>query len=95
MTTATSVHSLFQAMAKANNERELRSRFMDAAGEIFGAQHWGIHLLGDACRVLEVDVHGLPDTFISRYEQVGRAIDPIMQFVMEQHSPAHEQLVQA
>jgi DNA-binding CsgD family transcriptional regulator len=80
-------------MAIAGNERELRSRFMDAAGEIFGAQHWGIHLLDDACRALEVDVHGLPDTFISRYEEVGRAIDPIMQFVMERHSPAHEQLV--
>lgn len=91
--TVTFLHALFQAIAKANNEQELRSRFMGAAGEIFEAQHWGIHLLDNALQTLEVDVHGLPDTFVNRYEEVGRAIDPIMQFVMERHTPAHEQSV--
>lgn len=30
---------------------------------------------------------------MERYEQVGRAVDPVMRYVVERHAPAHEELV--
>jgi DNA-binding CsgD family transcriptional regulator len=66
---------------------------MDAVGEAFGVQRWGIYFLDAQFRLAEVDVCGVSDTFVERYEAVGRAVDPVMQYVVERHAPAHEQLV--
>lgn len=90
---ANSLHCLFNAIATANNERELRSRYMDAVGEHFGVHRWGIYLLDNQSRLAMADVHGLPDAFVERYEEIGRAIDPVLRYVVEHHAPAHEQLV--
>ncbi|MGK7873071.1 MAG: LuxR C-terminal-related transcriptional regulator [Xenococcaceae cyanobacterium] len=90
---ANSVHSLIQAIATAKDERELRLRFMDTVGEYFGVQRWGIYLLDEQSRLAQADVQGIPDSFIDLYEEVGRAIDPVMRYVIEHHAPAHEQTV--
>ncbi|WP_414569551.1 LuxR C-terminal-related transcriptional regulator [Nostoc sp. CCY 9925] len=93
---ANSLHTLFQALAASRDRRELRSRFMDGVGEHFGVQRWGIYLLDELrTHYIAVDVHGMPniDTFVELYEKVGRAVDPIMQYVVEHHAPAHEQMV--
>jgi DNA-binding CsgD family transcriptional regulator/GAF domain-containing protein len=58
---ANSLHTLFQAIATARDERELRVRFMDTVGEHFGVQHWGIHLLDDQSRMVTVDIYGKSD----------------------------------
>ncbi|MFN6513663.1 MAG: hypothetical protein RMY29_004050 [Nostoc sp. CreGUA01] len=95
---ANSLHILFQALAAASNQRELRLRFMDGVGEHFSIQRWGIYLL-DELRTdyIAVDVHGMPnvDNFVELYEKVGRTIDPVMDYVVEHHAPAHEEMVLA
>ncbi len=88
-----SLHTLFHNIATAHSERELRSRLMDALGDLFGAQRWGIHLLDSQSNLSDFDVKGLPDSFIERYEQIGRLVDPVMRYVVERHAPAHEQLM--
>lgn len=37
---ANSLYSLFDAIARARNEREIRLHLMDAVGEHFGVQRW-------------------------------------------------------
>lgn len=92
---ANSVHALFQALAHAGDERELRLRFMDMAGEHFGVQRWGIYLFDEQSRLAAVDVCGVAnvDAFVECYEKVGRAVDPVLSYVVERHAPAHEELV--
>jgi DNA-binding CsgD family transcriptional regulator len=36
---------------------------------------------------------GVSDAFVARYEQMGRTVDPVLQYVLENHAPAHEELV--
>lgn len=90
---ANSLHTLIKALATANDERELRLRFMDRVGEYFDVQRWGIHLLDAQSRLAEFEIQGLPDVFVERYEEVGRSVDPVLRYVVERHAPAHEQLI--
>ena len=92
---ANSLLPLFQAISSARDDRELRMRVMDAVGEHFGAQRWGIYLLDQEFQVAEVDVCGVPDVngFVDCYEKFGRAVDPVMRYVLDRHAPAHEELV--
>lgn len=90
-----SLHSLFEAIADAPDEQELRLRIMDAVGEHFRAQYWGLCLLNEQSRFAEVDIQGGPDVdaFVERYEKIGRTVDPVLRYVVEHHAPAHEELV--
>ncbi|MDZ7957243.1 MAG: LuxR C-terminal-related transcriptional regulator [Aulosira sp. DedQUE10] len=87
------LQSLFHAIASASDERKLRLAFIDKVGEHFGVQRWGIYLTDKQFRLVSVDVYGVPDSLLERYEQVGRAVDPVMRYVVERHAPAHEELV--
>ncbi|MDZ8050934.1 MAG: LuxR C-terminal-related transcriptional regulator [Aulosira sp. ZfuVER01] len=87
------LQSLFHALASANDERKLRLAFMDEVGKHFSVQRWGIYLTDEQSRLVSVDVRGVPDSLVERYEQVGRAVDPVMRYVVERHAPAHEELV--
>ena len=84
---------IFQAIATARNERELRLRFVDTVGEYFGVRSWGIHLLADDSHSASSEVYGVSDAFLERYRQFGRAIDPVLGYVVERHAPAHEQML--
>jgi DNA-binding CsgD family transcriptional regulator len=92
---ANSLLPLFQAISSARDDRELRMRVMDAVGEQFGAQRWGIYLLDEKFQLAEIDVCGVSDVngFVDCYEKFGRAVDPVMGYVLDRHAPAHEELV--
>jgi DNA-binding CsgD family transcriptional regulator len=66
---------------------------MDGVSESFGVQRWGIYLLGDENHPESVDVRGVSDDFVDRYQQFGRSVDPVLNYVMKYHAPAHEELV--
>ncbi|MFQ4138113.1 LuxR C-terminal-related transcriptional regulator [Nodosilinea sp. PGN35] len=88
-----SLHSLFYSIATAPTEQALRLRVMDGLSELFGVQRWGIYLLDEHQNLAGFDVVGVSDAFVERYEKFGRAVDPVMRYVMENHAPAHEELV--
>ena len=89
-----SLPALIHSLAAAGDIGELRLRFMDAAGEAFGASAWGFYLLDERLRPDVIDVRGLPDSFVLRYEEVGRDLDPVMAYVGRRHVPAHELLME-
>jgi DNA-binding CsgD family transcriptional regulator len=90
---ASSLHPLFQAIATAPSEQALRLRFIDGVSQYFGVQRWGIYLMDNENRLASFDVVGVSDAFVERYEKVGRSVDPVLQYVLENHAPAHEELV--
>lgn len=87
------LQSLFQAIANSRDEQELINCFMGGVSENFHVQRWGIYLLDEQSNLASVDVHGVKDAFVERYEKVGRAVDPVLQYVLERHASAHEELV--
>lgn len=67
---------------------------MDRIGEDFGVQRWGIYLFdAEGSRSSSIDVKGVTDDFVERYQTVGKAVDPVLQYVMQYHAPAHEEIV--
>lgn len=88
-----SLHPLFQAIATASTEQALRFRLMDGVSEYFGVQRWGVYLLDKDNRLKSVDVKGVSDTFIERYQKIGKSVDPVLHYVVQYHAPAHEELV--
>ena len=89
------LHYLFQIMATARTEAELRFRLMDNFQEKFGVQRWGIYLFSDRQNFFSADAYGVSDKFIARYQQYGKAVDPVLEYVTQYHAPAHEELVLA
>ncbi|MEB3180106.1 MAG: LuxR C-terminal-related transcriptional regulator [Nostocaceae cyanobacterium] len=92
---ANSLHTLLHGIASARDERSLRMRFIDGVGEHFDAQQWGICLFDEQSGIAQIDDHSVSggDTFVKHYEAVGRKLDPILDYVVKRHAPAHEQLV--
>lgn len=88
-----SLHSLFRSLSTAATEKSLRSRFMDGISESFRVQRWGIYLLGDENYAESVDVRGVSDDFVDRYQRFGKSVDPVLNYVLQYHAPAHEELV--
>jgi len=90
-----SLHSLFQTIAQARDERELRSQVMAAVGQHFLAQCWSLCLVDQHCGGAEVDIQGIADVaaFVERYSKVDRTRDPVMRYTIEHHAPTHEGLV--
>ena len=72
------LQSLIQKLAIARDQRELRLPFMDAAGVVFEAQHWGISLRNQQGSLETVDLKGLPYSFIDYYTRFGTTIDPLL-----------------
>ncbi|TYQ27787.1 GAF domain-containing protein [Pseudanabaena sp. UWO311] len=88
-----SLYPLFQAIATAPTEQELRLRFMDSISDYFEVQRWGIYLLNPDNGFDSVDTNGVSDTFIEQYQKFGKSIDPVLRYVVQYHAPAHEELV--
>jgi DNA-binding CsgD family transcriptional regulator len=88
-----SLHHLFQAIAAAPTEQALRFRFMDSVSGYFGVQRWGIYLLDAESNPVSIDVDGVSDTFVERYQKFGKSVDPVLRYVVQYHAPAHEELV--
>ncbi|WP_080807015.1 helix-turn-helix transcriptional regulator [Halomicronema hongdechloris] len=87
------LNKIFQAFLHSSNEEELRLIFMDFADEYFGAKHCGFYLLDENYVPIQAYIKGLPDSFIDYYEQIGRSMDSILNFVIERHVPIHEQFI--
>jgi DNA-binding CsgD family transcriptional regulator len=66
---------------------------MDEISPYFAVQRWGIYLLDPAKGNISADVHGVTDDFVECYQQLGRAVDPVLQYVEQYHAPAHEGMV--
>lgn len=88
-----SLYPLFQAIATAPTEQALRFRVMDSISEYFGVQRWGIYLLDAHSGLASVDAKGVSDAFVEQYQKFGKAVDPVLKYVSEYHTPAHEELV--
>jgi DNA-binding CsgD family transcriptional regulator len=86
---------LIEKITMASNEAQLRSCFMNYAGELVGATAWGLDLLDSRLRVLESDLWGVPDTFRDRYQKVGQSEDPVSQCMIQQQIPVHHLSVQS
>lgn len=87
------LHSLFQEMATASTEAELRFKLMDNLSQYFGVQRWGIYLGDEENGLISCDVRGVSDRFVERYQQIGKSVDPVLKYVLKYHAPAHEELV--
>jgi DNA-binding CsgD family transcriptional regulator len=90
---SSSLKPLFHHLATAATEEQLRYKFMDWIGEYFEVQRWGIYLNDEQNNLLSCDIHGVSDAFVERYQKFGKSVDPVMQYVIEYHAPAHEELV--
>ena len=88
-----SLHCLFENLATASTEQQLRNRLMDNVREHFGVQRWGLYLFDENNNLKCCDVVGVSDRFIKRYEAIGRCVDPVLKYVLDYHAPAHEALV--
>lgn len=84
---------LFRSVAQARRLDDLRGSVMDRAGECFRARAWGFYLLDERLRPQVIDVRGEPDEFVDRYEAIGRAVDPVMRYVVSHHGAAYEGMV--
>ncbi|HCF26076.1 MAG TPA: transcriptional regulator [Cyanobacteria bacterium UBA11049] len=88
------LHGLFHQLAIARNEHELRSHFMDTAGELFAAKFWGVSVVDDNHNVVACEMQGLSDYSLDEYNSAGgTAADPVMRLVIERHAPAHNLLI--
>jgi len=79
-----SLHSVFHAIANAQNEQELKLAVMDTVGEHFGVQRWGIYLFDDQSTPKD-GIQDIPNVCIES--------NPIGRYVVERHAPTHEQLI--
>lgn len=87
------LHPLFQKIATASTETELRFKLMDNLSQHFAVQRWGIYLLDEENNLISCDTKGVSDRFIEKYQQVGKSVDPVLKYVQKYHAPAHEELV--
>jgi DNA-binding CsgD family transcriptional regulator len=89
----TNLHKLFHNVAIALDERELKSQFIDAAGEIFEARAWGWKVLDKNFQIVDCELMGLSDRIIDRYQEIGYLRDPLMNYAIEHHAPVHDRIL--
>ncbi|WP_051470081.1 helix-turn-helix transcriptional regulator [Fischerella sp. PCC 9605] len=83
---ANSLQSLFQAIAQARNEEELRSQIMDRVGTYFAANRWGIFFF-DRLPPTNSRLQNLLEVALSVEH------NPVLRYLVERHAPVHEALV--
>ncbi|MBD2412353.1 hypothetical protein FACHB389_25275 [Nostoc calcicola FACHB-389] len=86
---------LVEKIATVSNEAQLRSCFLEYAGELVGASAWGLDLLDSRFQVIASDLWGLPDTFRHRYQKIGRNGDRVSQLMIQHQIPVHTLSVQS
>lgn len=81
-----SLQSLFQAIANARNEQELRHFVMLQVSEYFAAQRWGLFFFDD----LTVIESNIPEVV-----KLATSIEhnPILRYIVENHAPVHEESI--
>ncbi|KOP22911.1 hypothetical protein AMR41_28945 [Hapalosiphon sp. MRB220] len=86
---------LIEKITTVSNEVQLRSCFLEYAGELVGASAWGLDLLDSRFQVIRSDCWGLPDTFRDRYEEIGRNVDQVSQQMIQYQIPVHTLSIQS
>ncbi|MGH8000405.1 MAG: LuxR C-terminal-related transcriptional regulator [Brasilonema sp.] len=81
-----SLQSLFQAIAQARDEQELRLHVMVRIGEYFVAQRWGLFFF-DQLPPAETNLQGIVKLALSLEH------NPVLRYVVEHHAPVHEELL--
>lgn len=84
---ANTLQTVFDAIANVKTEPELQLAVMETVGEHFDVQRWGIYLFDEQPEV-RVNAQGLPDI-----PEVCLRGNPVGQYVVDRHAPAHEQLI--
>jgi DNA-binding CsgD family transcriptional regulator len=84
------LQSLIHEISTAGDESQLRHRYMDGAGNLFQAQHSALYLFGTETSSAQIDLQGLPDSFIDYYQDIGAELDPFMPYIVAHHIPVHE-----
>jgi DNA-binding CsgD family transcriptional regulator len=86
---------LIAKIADVASQTQLRSYFIDRAGELVGATAWGIDLLDRRLQIMESDLSGLPDHFRDRYREIGPNADWISQRMVQEQIPVHNRSLQS
>jgi DNA-binding CsgD family transcriptional regulator len=82
----TSLSSLFQAIAQAQAESELRQPVMAQVGEYFAATRWGLSFL-DEFPSIDANTPG--------FIRLALSLDynPVLRYLVERHAPVHEEVI--
>ncbi|MFM7599716.1 MAG: LuxR C-terminal-related transcriptional regulator [Pseudanabaena sp.] len=82
----TSLQSLFQAIAQAQTEPELRQRIMAQVGAYFAATRWGLSFL-DEFPSIDANTPG--------FIRLALSLDynPVLRYLVERHAPVHEEVL--
>jgi DNA-binding CsgD family transcriptional regulator len=83
---ADSLQSLFQAIAQAEDEEELRQPIMAQVGRYFAATRWGLGFL-DRLPKVNSRVPGAIELALSLER------NPILRYLVERHAPVHEEVI--
>ena len=92
---AAALQKLIGKIATAPTPQSLHMALMDGLGKIIPAQRWGLYLYHPDGSLATVEVQGMSnvETFVDLYQTVGRDVDPVLQYVSQNHAPAHEALL--
>lgn len=82
----TSLQSLFQAIAQAEDQSELRQLVMAQVGEYFAATRWGLSFL-DEFPSIDANTPG--------FIRLALSLDynPVLRYLVEHHAPVHEEVI--
>jgi DNA-binding CsgD family transcriptional regulator len=67
----------------------LRAKLMDDLGHVLPSRACGLYRLDDQLKPTDIAARGVPDSFLLRYEEAGRANDPMIGEVIRSHLPTH------
>ncbi|MBH8572483.1 LuxR family transcriptional regulator [Nostocaceae cyanobacterium CENA369] len=84
--TVNSLQFLFQAIAQARNEEELRQHVIIDVGKYFVAKRWGLFLF-ERLSPIEGNLPSIVKLALST------EYNPVLRYVVERHAPVHEELV--
>ncbi|MBF2048463.1 MAG: helix-turn-helix transcriptional regulator [Leptolyngbya sp. IPPAS B-1204] len=81
-----SLQTLFEAIAQAQDEAELRQSVMKKVGEYFVATRWGLSFLSEFPSI-DDNTPGMIKLALSLDH------NPILRYLMERHAPVHEEVL--
>ncbi|MGH3376355.1 MAG: helix-turn-helix transcriptional regulator [Pseudonocardiaceae bacterium] len=87
------VSEAIRAVGSAHTQGQLADRLLQVTQRLFGVQAVGFYLLDDRFRPVNILLRGLPDRFVEDYESLGRTVDPVLRYILENHTAAHDSLV--
>ncbi|MGJ5675926.1 MAG: helix-turn-helix transcriptional regulator [Nostochopsis sp.] len=82
----TSLQALFQAIAQAQNEQELRKPIMATVGEYFAAKRWGLGFV-DQFPGIDENTPSLIKLALSL------DYNPVLRYLVERHAAVHDEVI--